>query len=81
MGLSLGIIRFVLFFVVAGVWAAGPPPSNTTIGTFGPLNVYQPFADWLYPINESFPLQITLGNGSLALYAPTPSLDVSSVRV
>src|SRR5271169_37574 len=45
----------------------GAVPSNTTIGTFGPLISYQPFNDWLYPLNHSIPIRISLGNGSLAL--------------
>jgi hypothetical protein len=61
------VLRFVL--LLSGVvLVSAAVPSNTVIGTFGPLNVYQPFADWLYPINQTFPLEITLGNASLALY-------------
>ena len=83
----ISVARLALLLVVAvsfhGVSAAGAVPSNTTIGTFGPLNVFQPFANWLYPINESFPVEITLGNASLALYPPllspepSPSSDFS----
>jgi len=68
----ISVVRLVLVVAVSLVSAA--VPSNTTIGTFGPLNVYQPLADWLYPINQSFPLEISLGNASLALYFPSPAL-------
>jgi len=62
---GMSVLRLAVVLAVSLVSAA--VPSNTTIGTFGPLNVYQPLADWLYPINQSFPLNINLGNASLAL--------------
>ena len=43
-------------------------PLNTTVGMFGPLSVFQPFENWLYPPNTAIPLCISLGNSSLALY-------------
>ena len=64
--MGMSVLRLVMVFALSLVSAA--VPSNTTIGTFGPLNVYQPLGDWLYPINQSFPLKINLGNASLALY-------------
>jgi len=48
-------------------------PLNTTVGMFGPLSVFQPFENWLYPPNTAIPLSISLGNSSLALYLlPVP---------
>jgi len=54
------LFTFFVSFVACAV------SSNTTIGTFGPLIPYQPFNDWLYPSNQSIPIEISLGNGSLA---------------
>src|SRR5271155_5226129 len=42
-------------------------PSNTTVGTFGPFVSYTPVDDWIYPVNQTIPINISLGNASLAL--------------
>ena len=59
------ICSFVLF-------VAGAVPSNTTIGTFGPLVPFQPVDGWIYPLNQSVPIRLSLGNSSLAL-SPLPT--------
>jgi len=68
-----GLLVFVLGWLgVTGVM--GAVPANTTVGMFGPLSAFQPFDNWLYPPNTAIPLCISLGNASLALYFPYPSL-------
>jgi hypothetical protein len=61
--LSLAFIVALLVSVVSGL-----VPSDTQIGMFGALISYQPVDNWIYPVDEDIPIQISLGNASLALY-------------
>jgi hypothetical protein len=65
MALSV-FIRFLIVFISLSL-AKADVPSNTTIGTFGPLISYQPVNEWVYPGDEDIPILISLGNASLAL--------------
>jgi hypothetical protein len=70
MASSSPFIRFLLvafYCSLSSLVFGSAVPANTTIGAFGPLVPYQPFNDWLYPLNQSIPIQLSLGNGSLAL--------------
>jgi len=59
--LSLAVIVALLISVVSGL-----VPSDTQIGSFGALVSYQPVDNWIYPVDEDIPIQISLGNASLA---------------
>jgi hypothetical protein len=61
---SLAVVVALQISVVVGL-----VPADTQIGTFGPLVSYQPVDNWIYPINEDIPIQISFGNASLALYS------------
>jgi len=54
------ILGFVVSVVTASV------PDSTEIGTFGPFVPYQPVDNWIYPAGQDIPIQISLGNASLA---------------
>lgn len=58
------LVCYFILFVAAAV------PSNTTIGSFGPLVSFQPVDEWVYPLNQSVPIQLSLGNYSLASSLP-----------
>jgi hypothetical protein len=66
-------MAFISLFLISSfvLFVAGAVPSNTTIGTFGPLVSFQPVDGWIYPINQSVPIELSLGNSSLAL-SPLP---------
>ena len=64
---------FALFFISCFLaFVAGEVPSDTVIGAFGPLASFQPVDGWIYPINQSVPIHLSLGNSSLALCLPPP---------
>src|ERR1700737_1231516 len=67
------MISFVRFFsaaVLALLFPVvyGAVPVDTQIGVFGPLNSFQPVNNWIYPVGPDIPVEISLGNGSLAFY-------------
>jgi hypothetical protein len=72
---SIQLLLFGLFVLLA----TAAVPSNTSIGTFGPLVSFQPVDGWIYPLNESVPIQLSLGNSTLAL-SLTPT-SVSGLMV
>jgi len=39
---------------------------DTQIGTFGPLVAFQPVDNWIYPIGQNIPIELSLGNATLA---------------
>lgn len=67
----MALTAFIQFLIVLVSFSLvkAEVPSNTTIGTFGPLITYQPVSEWVYPENEDIPIFISLGNASLALFS------------